>query len=211
MTHTLHRKGDAESLKEDYILMLLADRKINYINSSEKMRRIWEVISHYQKELVNFGNLDGGNCHETTLGSLMAREENQYAHAVFMDRESLKSCLKELKENDFGISTVVSGLYLEILKICGELEICPHTVEISLGIKGNTDLLPEEEILEVTTMCGHHMISPELVREKAVAARKGKITSAKAAEQLSKICGCGIFNPRRAEKLLTKIQNEHGS
>ena len=56
MTHTLHRRGNVADLREDYAMLILPARGINREGCEEKMRQIWEVISHYEKNLANFGN-----------------------------------------------------------------------------------------------------------------------------------------------------------
>jgi len=205
VTHTLHRMGDIQSLEKDYVLFALADREINYPRSQEKLRRIWEIISHYENDLANFGNLDNGNSHQTNLPALMNAPNHQYAHAVFKNREALKACLKELKDRDFGLSVVVSGLYEDIRHICYDMGLRLHTVEFSLGFHGRTERLPGDTSLAITTMCGHHMVSPSLVTKLAEDIRLGRVTPAEASNELSKQCCCGVFNPLRAEKLLRKL------
>ena len=124
MTHTLHRQGKPEDLKEDYVLLLRTSRFVNHEGSEATMRKVWEVISHYEKDLVNFGN------HNPTWGEgelydmayLRTEAKSRIIHAVFKDRETIKACLRELREADLGISTVVSGLCGETEKICAEME-----------------------------------------------------------------------------------------
>jgi len=207
MTHTLHRRGDNASLSEDYVMLIMPARGVNFDGSEEKMRQIWEVISHYEGELPNFGNASDGNSHRTTM-EVLKKATSMIAHAVFRDRETLKACLKELKERDFGISVVISGLYEDVEKLCAEVDLSPHTVEHSLGIHGKTERLPDENILEITTMCGHAMVSPNLIAYLAAEIDEGKIAYEEAAKELSKMCDCGIFNPYRAEKLLRKMTSE---
>lgn len=204
MTHTLHRRGDRESLAEDYVMLIMASRGINLEGSAEKMRQIWAVLSRYEQDLANFGTNRIGISQQVTLNELKDRwkDFNRIGHAVFKDRESLKACLRELKDGNFGISIVISGLCDEIDALCTEIGLSPHTVEYSLDVHGTTERLPSREILEITTMCGHALISPRLVEEMIGQIRSGKKTHAEAARELSRICDCGIFNPYRAEKLL---------
>ena len=207
MTHTLHRRGDNASLSEDYVMLIMPARGVNFDGSEEKMRQIWEVISSYEGELANFGNTSNGNSHQTTM-EVLKKATSWIAHAVFKDRETLKACLKELKERDFGISVVISGLYEDVERLCAEVGLFPHTVEHSLGIHGNTERLPDENVLEITTMCGHAMVSPNLVTHLVAEIDEGKTTYEEAAKELSRMCDCGIFNPYRAEKLLRKMTTE---
>jgi len=65
--------------------------------------------------------------------------------------------------------------------------------------------LPSEEIIELTTMCGHHCISPQSVENYVNLIKIGKITVEKATENLAKPCVCGIFNPKRAKMILKKL------
>lgn len=205
MTHTLHRRGKVEDLKEDYVL-LLRRATGSKDESEEKMRQIWEVISHYEQDLVNFGN-HNPNWGDGELYDMeeLKKSSSKIIHAVFKDREKLKACLREIKDRNFGISVVISGLYEETRKICTEIGIKPHTVNHSLGIHGQTDRLPEEAVLEIHTMCGHAMVSPNLICHMVKEIDKGNITSSIAAKKLSNMCDCGIFNTYRAEKLLNEI------
>lgn len=204
MTHTLHRRGDIEALREDYVLLFMQSREVNREGNEAKVEQIWEVISHYEPDLVNFGNMTEGNSHTTNMEAFK-NTTWLMGHAVFKDRGTLKACLKELKDRDIGISVVVSGIYEEVEKLCSEIGLPPHTVEHSLGTHGKMEKLPEENVLEITTLCGHALVSPNLVIQMVEEINKGKISYEMAAKELSRICDCGIFNPYRAEKVLRKM------
>ena len=180
MTHTLHRQGSVEDLHEDYVLLIFTAKGINREGSEEKMQQIWEVISHYELDLVNFGNhnpdRDAAALYDMDA---LKKAKSRIAHAVFKDRNTLKACLQELKEGDFGISVVVSGLYDETKKICEEVGLRPHTVNQSLGIQGKTEKLPNETVLEIHTMCGHAMVSPHLIDYMIRQIKDGEITCEK--------------------------------
>ncbi|MFX0198703.1 MAG: hypothetical protein ACFFCW_21485 [Candidatus Hodarchaeota archaeon] len=208
MTHTLHRRGDIDSLREDYVILILQAKGVNREGGEEKIRQVWDVLSHYKGEIINFGNSKDGNSFRTTMEALKKEAVGYIAHAVFREPETLKACLKELKDRDFGISVVISGLYQDAEKICSEIGLCPHTVEHSLGIHGKTEILPHENILEITTMCGHAMVSPNLVTHLVAEINSGKISCEEAAKEMSGMCDCGIFNHYRAEKLLRKMTTE---
>jgi len=206
MTHTLHRRGKTEDLKEDFVLLIRISRGINQEGSEEKMRQIWEVLSHYEKDLVNFGNHNPNwGADELYDMEALKKADSRIIHAVFKDQETLKACLREIKDRDFGISVVVSGLYEETRKICSEIGLAPHTVNHSLGCHGKMELLPQGEVLEMNTMCGHAMVSSNLIRHMAQKIDNGSITCKDAARKLSRMCDCGIFNTYRAEKLLDKM------
>ena len=209
MTHTLHRRGKTEDLKEDYVLLIRIARGINQEGSEGTMQQIWEVISHYEQDLVNFGN------HNTIWGEgelydmeALQKATSRIIHVVFKDRDKLKACLKEIKERDFGMSTVVSGLYEETKKICSEIGLKPHTVNHSLGTHGNVARLPQEEVLEIHTMCGHAMVSPNLIKHMVKEIDAGNVSSKDAAKELTRMCDCGIFNTCRTEKLLNRMTSK---
>jgi hypothetical protein len=206
LTHSLHRRGAVEDLHEDFIMLFLLSR-IKPQGTFETMRQIWEVLSHYEHHLVNFGtptpNRDGGELHN--LEQLKTSLDSRMIMAVFKDRETLTNCLKEIRERNFGISLVISGLYKEIGKTCAETGLSPHTVNLSLGIHGNTQRLPDENVLEIHTMCGHAMVSSRLILHLVEQIKKGRTTCGKAAKELSRMCDCGIFNTYRAEKILQRM------
>lgn len=204
MTHTLHRRGNVEDLREDYVLLFMQARGVNREGNEAKVGQIWEVISRYEADLANFGNMDDGNSHTTTM-EVLKKATAYIGHAVFKDRETLKACLKELKDRDIGISVVLSGIHEEVERLCSEIGLSPHTVEHSLGIHGKVEKLPGESALEITTMCGHALVSPYLVTHLIEEIDAGRMSHEEASKELSRICDCGIFNPVRAEKVLRKM------
>jgi hypothetical protein len=206
MTHTLHRRGTTDELKADYVLMFLLS-KIKPQGTYETMKQIWDVLAGYEDDLVNFGNhhpnWDGGELY--SMAELKKADNSRMIMAVFKDRNTLTACLKEIKEKNFGMSVIVSGLYKEVGKSCAEIGIAPHTVNLSLGIHGNTNKLPDENILEIHTMCGHAMVSINLIHHMIDEIKSGNITFKEAAKELTRMCDCGIFNTFRAENILKKI------
>ena len=129
---------------------------------------------------------------------------------VFDSKQGLCDHLKKLKDADTGRSVVVSGLIDEVDGCLREIGLQPHTVQFSLGHFGRTDLLPGKEVLEMTTMCGHDRIAPKLVEMWAEDVRKGKIPREKAADDMSRLCKCGIFNKTRALEILDAMESDSG-
>ena len=127
------------------------------------------------------------------------------AAAVFTDMEAVQKVIAELIQADLGISINVSGLLEEVQACCRRGGIERHSVEHSLGIWGAKDRLPEREILEVNTLCGHGLVSFNLIRKMVEYVRLRRLTAKKAARTLAKCCECGVFNPARAEQLLVKM------
>ncbi len=205
MSHSLHRHGSPGSLHDDYVMLILTsvDRMKNPEVRS-RMREAWDILSGYAKDLTNFGSIRGGGRHQKTFEEF--KEEDKFLiHAVFKDKETLKACLKEIKNKNLGLSVAVSGLFDEVSQTCRETGLTPHTVQYSLGMSGKTDLLPDEKVLEITTMCGHAMVSPNLIAHLVKKIGQKKLTCAEAALELSRQCECGIFNPARAERLLQEM------
>jgi hypothetical protein len=89
--------------------------------------------------------------------------------------------------------------------LCAELALSRHTVQYSLGIHGNRERLPDEDVLEIATMCGHAMVSTNLIVHVLERIGLGKMTHSEAAALLSGMCDCGVFNPHRAERLLREM------
>ena len=83
--------------------------------------------------------------------------------------------------------------------------VIPHSINFSLGVWGNKGVLPDDDTLSITTMCGHHMIPPKFVEYVIEQVRKGKMTPAEAGDRLSSFCYCGIFNQIRAAELIDDI------
>ena len=130
--------------------------------------------------------------------------------AAYDDFESVKSVIRQLKEEDLGISIVVSGLISEIKNALIEIGLNIHTVHMSLGNFPRAslkELLPSEKILEITTMCGHHTVSPQSVTHYVELIKKGRTTIEKAAEKLTRPCVCGIVNTARVVKILNSLIN----
>jgi hypothetical protein len=67
---------------------------------------------------------------------------------------------------------------------------------------GRTELLPDERILDIETMCGHSLVSDHLTRRLIDKVRKGKMTAEEAGLELGKQCVCNYFNQVRAAKII---------
>lgn len=208
MTHSLHRAGTIEDLGCDYVIIIRAEKGYNQEGSAGKCK---EILRLFQKHgAVNITGARGtnykGNVLETSLDSIVeAFKDGNAPYCVFDTKEKLESFLKDMKERDFGLSVVVSGLYGVIKVICDKIGIVPHTTNHSLGVWGNTSLLPEGPALEITTMCGHGMVSRYLVDDLVEQIKAGSLSIEKAGIELGKPCLCGLFNPKRAEMLLRKL------
>ena len=125
-------------------------------------------------------------------------------HAVYTSKAAVQKVLTTLREADLGISIVVSGLFDEVFDLCQKSGLVPHTVNMSLGTWGKTEILPPRPVLELCTMCGHAVISRRLVEKMIEHVKQGITTSRDAAVELGKQCTCNIFNTVRGRTLLQK-------
>ncbi len=105
---------------------------------------------------------------------------------------------------DLGISIVISGLFEDVFEVCRECGLVPHSVNMSLGTWGRTELLPEGEEFEMVTMCGHGVASRALVGHIAKRVGRGELGPEEAAVELARPCVCNIVNPTRAAALLRR-------
>lgn len=226
MTHSLHREGSLDSLERDYVLFIYPSKGHNYKGSAPKVRRLAELVS--QSNPVNLivktrrRSKDSGkkpdevqkntaiegtsaycifNC-EKNLSLEIIQFDGTRVYCAFDSREAFKEALIRIKEADEGISIVVSGVIDRVREIAAEIGIDPHMVNLSLGIHGRTDRLPPADIREFTTMCGHGLVSPQLVRETIRRVKTGKISVKQGSEILAAPCICGIHNPSRSAELL---------
>ena len=201
MTHTNHRQGNRQSLNEDYVVFVYAARGINDKGAGPKCQEFLRMAFKYNP--VNAGSPQVGNLFTINVNELIIGVGRQTkAYAVFDCKGKVESLIKDVNESDLGLSVIVSGLFDEVDDICQKVGIKRHTSQCSLGVFGNTGKLPQDEILEITTMCGHGMISSSLVYKLTSDVKNDRICLKKAASELAKPCVCGIFNPKRAENIL---------
>lgn len=205
MTHSLHRRGCVESLKNDYVILVTPAVGINHEDAGPKLWRILDIITEVGP--VNIGSYETGTIYTgATVDEIKANmPETPRVRCAFSSKEKMLEVLRRIKEEDLGLSVTVSGLIDEVLDMSNQLGIKPHSINYSLGVFGRTDLLPAEEILEFVTMCGHGMISQHLVVKLIEDVRRGKKTIKQAATLMAQPCVCGIFNTDRAEELLRKF------
>ena len=202
MTHSLHRRGTAESLKEDYVLLFIPAKGINDDGHELKLQEFLRIALRHDPK--NIGSILLGNMYSHKTEEVIDAAQG-VVHAVFDNPEAVTTVLKELKEADLGMSTVVSGIFENVDECLEKAGLKHHTANFSLGIWGNTKRLPSDDILEVTTMCGHAMISANLVRAMVKEVKAGTKTPEEAAKVLAPQCACGIFNPARTAKLLAAM------
>ncbi|MFC1978348.1 hypothetical protein ACFLWS_08865 [Chloroflexota bacterium] len=201
MTHTNHRQGTVESLSKDYVIFVYAARGINNNGAGPKCQAFLHMA--FQHEPVNAGSPQVGNLFTTSANELIEGTGGQTkAYAIFDTKKKAEALVRDITAADLGLSVIVSGLFNEVDSICRTAGIKRHTSQCSLGVWGKTEKLPGEQVMDIITMCGHGMVSSNLVRKLAVDVKKYRLSLQDAAGQLAKPCVCGVFNPRRAEDIL---------
>ena len=204
MTHTLHRRGDRESLSRDYIVFTMSAKGVNEEGSAERMKKFLGILLAHRP--VNYGDMVTGNCHVKSQEEILNNiQSTSIVHGVFTDDAAVIAVLKELKAADLGVSVVVTGVHDATEESCRQSGIAKHTVENSLGIFGQYKKLPADEILQLTTMCGHGMVPANLVERVLTQVKRGKKTLREGALELTRPCHCGVYNPVRAEQLLRRL------
>lgn len=209
MTHSLHREGDLEKLERDFCVFIYPARGFNNVGSGAKVSKLFEI--YYANDASNCSstslreNLYSEVTPEEMLEAIKKDADSARAYATFNDREKVKNLLVQMKKADLGISIMVSGMIGKVREIAAEAGLDPHTINLSLGIHGRTDKLPPADIRQFTTMCGHAVVSPHLVRAAIRKVKTGKREIWDASVELAKPCACGIFNPHRAAEQLQEL------
>ena len=78
--------------------------------------------------------------------------------------------------------------------------------EQSLGVFGSLDKLPPREVREINSMCGHGMVSFNLIKKVIEEVKLGRMTPEQGAHLLAKPCECGAFNLTRARQVLEAVR-----
>ena len=203
MTHSLHRFGDLEDLKNDYIVMAMPSKGTTEIGAAPKIQKHLTICNKYDPVCLG-GQKVGNSCilsFEELIGN--AQDIVSSYSGVFCDKETVREVLREEIEQNVGLSIVISGVYSETVDIANQLGIKPHTVNFSLGIWGKKELLPKPEVLEITTMCGHGIVSRHLVEYFFERVKNG-YSAKEAAKRIGSLCYCSICNIARIEAILEK-------
>jgi hypothetical protein len=205
MTHSLHRRGERESLENDFVVLGCPATGVNKKGSAPKTRKFLSIC--YENGPVNLGDMKTGNIYNTTMDDILDHvTDGTIVQCTFDNREKVVALLKQLKDDKPGISVIISGLTDVVQQCMDEAGLGRiHSLEYSMGTWGKTEKLPNYEMLELTTMCGHAMISANLVDKLVRDIKRGRKTVEEAVLEMTKCCTCGNFNLTRAGQLLRKM------
>ncbi len=221
MTNTLHRFGAPETLQDDYIVFAMAARGVNEEGAPEKLRDFLRLALKHNP--VNVGNALKGGVYRSSrnlnpLAHWRRQEKLDFeavvesidactvAAAVFDAVANCEAFLAELKQADLGISVNVSALADSAHTCCRKAGLTRHSVGYSLGFHGDLNLLPDRHILELSTMCGHGMVSHNFAKKMVDWVKEGRRDPKQAATYMARFCTCGVFNPTRAARILEEAR-----
>jgi hypothetical protein len=220
MTNTLHRLGDSESFRDDYIVFAIAAKSATDSESLPKLKRFLRIAvdfkpvnigdarhggalrssrkmyptAHWKRDLTpDFDAVIAGLDHPTTCA------------AVFDNRVSAENFVKRIKEEDLGLSINISTSIDGAEQCCHHACLQRHSVGYSLGFEGKTEKLPSSQVMMLSTMCGHGMVSHSLAKKMIDWVKEGRRTPEQAATYMTRFCSCGVFNPSRAKRLLHEL------
>jgi hypothetical protein len=217
MTNTLHRYGDAESFRDDFIVFAIPCRGKNDSGAVPKLRRFLEIAIEYNP--VNLGDARHGGALRpsrklTPLSHWRRSRKPDFravvegvdapttCAAVFDNRVAAEDFLKRVRREDFGLSVNISTSIDGAEQCCHAAGIARHSVGYSLGFEGKTERLPNSQVLALSTMCGHGMISHSFAKKMIDWVKEGRRTPDEAVCYLARFCSCGVFNPSRAVRIL---------
>jgi hypothetical protein len=216
MTNTLHRYGNADSFHDDIIIFAIACKGKNEEGAVERLKTFLQICAKHDP--VNMGNSDFSSYRPSSKlkpsvhwnraispdneSVIKGVHRTATTAAVFDSLERASACLGDLVEADLGLSinvaTSVDGAR-ELASACG---INRHSVEYSLGFDDPHDSLPDRQVLMLSTMCGHGMVSSNLAKKMLDLVQEGRRSPEEAAATLARFCPCGAYNPVRARRLL---------
>jgi hypothetical protein len=223
MTNTLHRYGDSESFRDDYIVFATPSNRKNDLGSIPKLKKFLEMALPFKP--VNLGDpVHGGSLRPSrNLGpsSHWKRDitpdfravidginEPASVVAIFDNLEAAKAFLKVAADADLGLSINISASIEGADQCCRFAGIKRHSIGYSLGFEGATEKLPNTQLLTLTTMCGHGMVSAGLARKMIDWVKEGRRTPDQAVTYMARFCSCGVFNPLRAKRIFEEARKK---
>lgn len=222
MTNTLHRYGTSENLQNDIIVFAIPCRGFNDRDAVPKLREFLRMAAKYRP--VNMGDGSKGSIYRpqkrlNPLAHWFRKTDRRYeavingvtnpttVAAVFDDRATAEKFVEEVRSADLGISINISATIDRARQCCQDAGLSRHSVEYSLGFMGGgSDRLADRRTLELSTMCGHGMISFNFARKMIDFVKEGRRTPEQACGYMARLCSCGVFNPSRARQLLDECR-----
>jgi hypothetical protein len=223
MTNTLHRFGDSESFNDDYIVFAIPAKGKNDAGSLPKLKQFLEMALPFKP--INLGDARNGGalrpCRSMDPTNHWTREHKPDFRAVidgldapttvsviFDNRPSAEGFVKAVKEADLGMCVTVSTSIDGAEQICWAANQPRHSINYSLGFEGKTEKLPNQQVLTLSTMCGHGMVSHSLAKKMIDWVKEGRRTPEEASAYMARFCSCGIFNTTRAARVIDSARHK---
>jgi hypothetical protein len=147
MTNTLHRYGDAESFRDDFIVFAIPSRGKNDANSVAKLKKFLEMAVPFNP--VNLGDARHGGalrpCKSLNPGVHWKRDNHPEffnviegldtpttAAAVFDNSIAAENFVRAVVDADLGLSVNISTSTENAERCCAAAGICRHSVGYSL-------------------------------------------------------------------------------
>ena len=233
MTNTLHiyseyyavdRPADPEPVRDDYIVFAMASKGINDDDLLEKYRAFLRLALKHNP--VNLGDATKGGIfrpqHDLDPRVHWRRDHrgdpekvisgvagHTTVSAVFDNYEDMRSFVADLRAADLGVSINISAPMDDARRCCRDAGLTRHSVEYSLGFWGRIDKLPDATVLELTTMCGHGMLSARFTEKMIDWVKETRRSPGEAARLMARFCSCGVFNISRAENILGQARTKN--
>ena len=205
MTHSLHRRGSYEELKNDFVVLGCPATGVNKAGSAPKTQEFLSIC--YKHGPINLGDMKTGNIYNTTMDDILASvTDGTIVQCTFDNRDKIVTLLKELQDRRPGISVIISGVTDVVQQCMHEAGLGPiHSLEYSLGTCGAIERLPDYPILKLLTMCGHAMIASDLVGKMIRDIKRGRRTIRECCLEMAQCCTCGNFNVTRGENIFREV------
>ena len=143
MTNTLHRYGNAESFRDDYIIVAIPSKGKNDEGAIEKLKTFLRICAKHVPANMGNGNFnsfkprdaqrprDGKPDYQSVIDTV---EKVTPASAVFDSRERAEACLAEVKRADLGLSINMSTSVQGAKQAAEHCGIHRHSVEHRIAL-----------------------------------------------------------------------------
>jgi hypothetical protein len=223
MTNTLHRFGPASSFVDDYVIIAIPTKGVkNGVDALPALKRFLQIALEYNP--VNIGDAMNGGAvrptrHKWALQHFFHRSDKPDFQAVidnmtkpttfsaiFDKKENAEAFTKRIKEENLGLSINISSSLENALGCANHAGQPRHSVGYSLGFEGMPDNIPNRHVVQLSTMCGHGMVSQAFAKKMIDWVKEDRATPEQAIAAMARFCSCGIFNPSRARRIIEEAR-----
>ena len=222
MTNTLHRYGESASFSDDYIIFAIPCKDKNDDGSIDKLKSFLRICAKHNPTNIGNGNRSSLAPQKNLKPSAHWKRNLKVdwgkviegvikpgtVSAVFTKEQDASNCFKEVVAANFGLSVNMSTSVENAKRVAEQSGIHRHSVEYALSFNDPHHHLPNSQVLALSTMCGHGMVSFNMAKKMLDMVREGRRTSEQAATTLVRFCPCGVYNPVRAKRLIDEACQE---